>query len=159
MRRVDEVSDWLSVAAVSTSSPNTLNSQAEALTLWWRWCIESGVDPLRTDAVRFARFVSALQNIPMGLPLTSPARADTSIVGDLHRDIAELRVQLMTERDTTRSLQATTATTTEDLTAAHEIARSYLRELNQSRDKLRDAHQELAKLRTNSGRRAHSGSP
>jgi integrase/recombinase XerD len=75
MRRVEEVSDWLSVTAVSTSSPNTLKSQAEALALWWRWCIESGVDPLRTDAVRFARFVSALQSIPMNLPLTSPIRA------------------------------------------------------------------------------------
>ena len=74
IRRVAEVSDWLRVTAVSTSSPNTLKSQAEALALWWRWCVESKVDPLRTDAVRFARFVSALQSVPMGLPLTSPIR-------------------------------------------------------------------------------------
>jgi integrase/recombinase XerD len=75
MRRVQEVSDWLSVTAVSTSSPNTLKSRAEALALWWRWCVESGVDPLSTDSVRFARFVSALETVPKDLSLTSPVRA------------------------------------------------------------------------------------
>ena len=75
MRRVDEVSDWLSVSAVSMSSSNTLKSRAEALALWWRWCVHSRVDPLSTDSVRFARFVSALQTVPKGLPLTSPIRA------------------------------------------------------------------------------------
>jgi len=75
MHRVDEVSDWLAVTAVSTSSPNTLKSQAEAAALWWRWCAEAGVDPLATDAVAFARFVSALQSVPKDLPLTSPIRA------------------------------------------------------------------------------------
>lgn len=67
---------------------------------------------------------------------------------DLHREIAELRVQLMNERDTTRSLQTTTAATNEDLSAAHEIARSYLRELNQTRDELQRTRQELTNLRT-----------
>jgi hypothetical protein len=79
---------------------------------------------------------------------TTPARSDPGIVDDLNREIAELRVQLMNERDTTRSLQATTAAAAEDLTAAHEIARSYLRELNQTRDELRRTRQELTSLRT-----------
>jgi hypothetical protein len=79
---------------------------------------------------------------------TALARSDPSIVDDLHREIAELRVQLMNERDTTRSLQATTATTSQDLIAAHEIARGYLRELNQTRDEFQRTRQELTKLRT-----------
>lgn len=79
---------------------------------------------------------------------TAPARPDPSIVDDLHREIAELRVQLMNERDTTRSLQATTATTAEDLTAAHELARRYLRELNQTKDDLQRTRQEITRLRT-----------
>ena len=70
------------------------------------------------------------------------------VIGDLIVEIAELRVQLMNERDTTRSLQATTAATAEDLTAAHEIARGYLRELNQTKDDLQRARQEITKLRT-----------
>jgi transposase-like protein len=78
----------------------------------------------------------------------APARTAPSVVDDLHREIAELRVQLMHERDTTRSLQAATATTNLDLIAAHEIARGYLRELNQTRDELQRTRQELTNLRT-----------
>ena len=79
---------------------------------------------------------------------TAPASPDPSIVEHLHLDIAELRVQLMNERDTTRSLHATTAAVTEDLTAAHEIARSYLRKLNQTKDELQQTRRELVKVRT-----------
>jgi integrase/recombinase XerD len=71
LRRVDAVSDWLIVEGASTTSPNTLKSQAEALGQWWRWCVETGVDPLRVDAVEFARFVGALQTVPKDLPLSS----------------------------------------------------------------------------------------
>jgi transposase-like protein/ribosomal protein L29 len=79
---------------------------------------------------------------------TAPARPDASVVEDLSRDIAELRVQLMNERDTTRTQQATVAATTDDLSAAHDIARNYLRELNQTKDELQRTRQELVKLRT-----------
>ncbi|SDS87602.1 tyrosine-type recombinase/integrase [Actinoplanes derwentensis] len=71
MRRVDEVSDWLIVSEVSTSAPNTIKSQAQALAQWWRWCLGIGADPLTVDAVTFARFVAALQTVPKDLPLTS----------------------------------------------------------------------------------------
>jgi transposase-like protein/ribosomal protein L29 len=90
---------------------------------------------------------------------TAPARPDPSTVEDLHRDIAELRVQLMNERDTTRTLHATTAATTEDLTAAHEIARSYLRELNQTKDELQRTRRELVKLRTQTSTASLPSSP
>jgi integrase len=75
MHRVDEVSDWLLVSAAAGASPNTLKSQAEALALWWRWCVDTGVDPLTADVVAFARFVAALRSVPKDLPLTSPIRA------------------------------------------------------------------------------------
>ena len=78
---------------------------------------------------------------------TTPAPADLGLAEDLHRELAELRVQLMDERDTTRSLQATITTSNEDLTAAHEVARDYLRELNQTREELQRAHQKLTGLR------------
>lgn len=74
LRRVDAPSDWLLEQAVATDSPNTLKSLAISVAQWWCWALESGVDPLATDAARFARFVSALQTIPQGLPLTSPIR-------------------------------------------------------------------------------------
>ncbi|WP_380161930.1 hypothetical protein [Kineococcus sp. R86509] len=83
---------------------------------------------------------------------TTPARLDPSIAEDLHRELAELRVQLMNERDTTRSLQTTIATTNEDLSAAHEIARDYLRELNQTREELQRTRQKLTSLRTSTVR-------
>jgi integrase/recombinase XerD len=75
LSRVDVVSDWLATALPSTPSPNTLKSQAESLALWWRWCTDVGVNPLRADAVQFARFVLALQTVPKEYPLTSPVRA------------------------------------------------------------------------------------
>jgi hypothetical protein len=79
---------------------------------------------------------------------TAPTRSDPSILEDLQRQAAELRVQLMNERDTTASLRAAIAATAEDLTAAHEVARSYLRELNQTKDELLHTRQELVKMRT-----------
>ncbi|HEX2807014.1 MAG TPA: hypothetical protein VHN80_12685 [Kineosporiaceae bacterium] len=79
---------------------------------------------------------------------TAPARSDPTIVEDLQRQTAELRVQLMNERDTTGSLQAAVAANAEGLTAAHEIARGYLRELNQTKDELLHTRRELVKLRT-----------
>jgi len=85
---------------------------------------------------------------------TAPARSDLTIVEDLQRQTAELRVQLMHERDTTRSLQAVVAANAEDPTAAHEIARGYLRELNQTKDELLHTRRELVKLRTKRPRQA-----
>lgn len=62
-------------------------------------------------------------------------------------EVAELRVQLMNGRDTTRSLETTITTSNEDLTAAREVARDYLRELDQTREELQRAHQKLTGLR------------
>jgi len=79
---------------------------------------------------------------------TAPARPDPTILEDLQRQVAELQVQLMNDRDTTGPLRAAVAAIADDLTAAHEIARSYLRELNQTKNELLHTRQELVKQRT-----------
>jgi site-specific recombinase XerD len=48
---------------------------ARAITLWWRFCVDSGIDPLGADAIQFSAFITALKTIPKGLPLVSPVRA------------------------------------------------------------------------------------
>ena len=74
LRRVDHPSDWLLTTAAAGQSPNTLKSKAEALALWWRWCVDSNLDPLRVNAVTFAKFVMLLQTVPKGLALTTEVR-------------------------------------------------------------------------------------
>ncbi|MDH2413938.1 tyrosine-type recombinase/integrase [Nocardioides sp. CER19] len=74
-RRVDVPSDWLVALAASTDSTNSLRSSAQSVAQWWTWCADRGLDPLATDAVRFAEFVSALREVPKAYPLTSGIRA------------------------------------------------------------------------------------
>lgn len=74
---------------------------------------------------------------------------------DLQREAAELRVQLMNEQDTTRGLRDTVRDQQDELTATHEIARGYLRELDQAKADLRTTRQELMKLRTPPDVRKH----
>jgi hypothetical protein len=65
-------------------------------------------------------------------------------IADLRRDLAQLR------RDTHQALGTTSArpdpSVVEDL--SHDIARNYLRELNQTKDEFQRTRQELVKLRT-----------
>lgn len=75
LRRVDAPSDWLLAAAVATSSPNTLRSKGQSIAQFWDWVVRTGGDPLRIDAVSFARYIQALQQVPKGLALTSLIRA------------------------------------------------------------------------------------
>jgi septal ring factor EnvC (AmiA/AmiB activator) len=79
---------------------------------------------------------------------TASTHADHGVVEELQREAAELRVQLMDERDTTRGLRETVHDLADELTAAREIARDYLRDLNQARADLRTTRHELMKLRT-----------
>ncbi len=71
LSRVDAPSDYLFHRAAVTRSPNTLDAEARSLSLWWRWCLDVGVDPLLATASDFARFVLALQQTPKGLSLSS----------------------------------------------------------------------------------------
>ncbi|SDS87538.1 hypothetical protein [Actinoplanes derwentensis] len=79
---------------------------------------------------------------------TASTHPDHGMVEELQREAAELRVQLMDERDTTRGLQETGRDLADELTATREIARGYLRDLDQARADLRATRQELMKLRT-----------
>ena len=83
---------------------------------------------------------------------TATAHTDPALVEDLQREAAELRVQLANERDTTRGLRDTVRDQQDELTATHEIARGYLRDLDQAKADLRTTRQELMKLRTPAGR-------
>jgi hypothetical protein len=59
---------------------------------------------------------------------------------------------LVNEQDTTRGLRDTVRDQQDELIATHEIARGYLRDLDQAKADLRTARQELMKLRTPAGR-------
>lgn len=61
---------------------------------------------------------------------------DDNELRELRQEIAELRVQLMNERDTSRALQEAARHHADELTASHEVARSYLRELNLAKEEL-----------------------
>jgi site-specific recombinase XerD len=72
--RVDAPSDWLSQLETSLEV-NTLKSKAQSVAWWWSWCADRGVDPLRTDATEFGKFVRALQTAPKEYALTSKVHA------------------------------------------------------------------------------------
>lgn len=74
LHRVDLPSDWLQASAPSCAA-NTLKSKAESAAQWWAWCAAQGIDPERTDALTFARFVTALVETPKGCDLAGPVRA------------------------------------------------------------------------------------
>jgi integrase/recombinase XerD len=70
LRRVDPASDWL-LSQRTRNSPNSVRRWAESLSLWWRWCVDTGADPMRPSAVGFSGYVTALQSVPKGRALTS----------------------------------------------------------------------------------------
>lgn len=74
LERIDTASDWLLEASL-TDSPNSVKVWAESVALWWRWCTDSGVDPLSAAPWDLSRYVVALQSVPKHLPLTSQVRA------------------------------------------------------------------------------------
>lgn len=74
LSRVDAVSDWLLELFAGRHARNTLRANATSLSLWWRWCRDSSVDPHRATSTQFAQFVLALQTVPKEYPLTSVVR-------------------------------------------------------------------------------------
>lgn len=74
LERVGPVSDWL-LARRPGCSPNSLERWARSLSLWWRWCVDTGVDPMRPAARQFSDYVTRLQTIPWRKPLTSSVAA------------------------------------------------------------------------------------
>ena len=81
---------------------------------------------------------------------SAPTRPDPNMVEDLQREVAELRVQLANERDITRALREAGRNHSEELTAAHEVARGYLRELNRVKDELQRTRREQTSARARS---------
>lgn len=55
---------------------------ANSLAGWWDWCLLVGADPSACDARDLARFVTQLQSVPKGMPLSTPVR---SLPGDPRR--------------------------------------------------------------------------
>ena len=78
--RVDPPSDWLLEQTVAWDSSNSVKARAMAVSIWWRWCVDCGLDPMRTTAADFSRFLLALQSIPKDFPLDSVIRV---LPGDL----------------------------------------------------------------------------
>jgi hypothetical protein len=83
---------------------------------------------------------------------SAPTRPDPNMVEDLQREVAELRVQLANERDVARALREAGRNHSEELIAAHEVARGYLRELNRVKDELQRARREQTSARARSAR-------
>ena len=81
---------------------------------------------------------------------SAPTRPDPNMVENLQREVAELRVQLTNERDITRALREAGRNHSEELTAAHEVARGYLRELNRIKDELQRTRREQTSARARS---------
>lgn len=72
--RVDPPSEWLMMHFAAWAQPNTLKAKAHAVALWWRWCVDNGVDPLLASGVDFSRYLTALQSTPKNEPLDSVLR-------------------------------------------------------------------------------------
>jgi len=75
LKRIPEPSDWLMEQTIAWNSVNSVRTRAIAIATWWRWCIDTGHDPLKVVATDFARFLLALQSVPKEMPLTSVVRA------------------------------------------------------------------------------------
>lgn len=69
LSRVAPASDWLLSMRVSVS-PNTVARRARGVTLWWRWCLDTGANPLAPILQNFVEFVEALQETPIRDPGT-----------------------------------------------------------------------------------------